>query len=299
MMAHSILITKADGAREPFDPSKLDASLMHAGASPAARQKILRRMESQLKDGMTTSDIYRHAFDMLRHEEEPAIAARYSVKRAVFELGPSGFPFEQFLAEVLRAHGWRAQTGVALNGRCAPHEVDVLAEKGGKRIGIEAKFHNDPGGRTDIKDALYVHARYEDLKKAPEDSSRVDEGWLVTNTRFTRNAIRYAQCSNLTLIGWDYPKNRGLHSMIETARVHPLTCLTTLSEGEKRRLMENKIVLCKDIRAGHILEEYGVRPARIPLVLEEARNLCTPEALTEKYSTARVDTESPQSRMAV
>ena len=114
-------------------------------------------------------------------------------------LGPSGFPFERFLSEILKADGWHTQTGVMMTGRCVTHEVDVLAEKAGRRVGIEAKFHNDPGGHTDIKDVLYVWARYEDLKKAPEAASRVDEGWLVTNTRFTRNAIRYASCNNLKL----------------------------------------------------------------------------------------------------
>ena len=273
-MVHSILVTKADGEQEPFDPAKLEFSLERVGASSTARARIAARVLHELKPGMTTEEIYRHAFDMLRKEESPPIAARYSIKRAIFELGPSGFPFEQFLAEVLRAHGWSARTGVALTGRCAPHEVDVLAEKKGKRIGIEAKFHNEPGGKTDIKDALYVHARYEDLKNSPEAGSRVDEGWLVTNTRFTRNAIRYAQCSNLTLIGWDYPRARNLLSMIEEARVHPLTCLTTLSPGEKRRLLDQRIVLCKTVASRHILEEGGVKPARILSVLDETQRLC-------------------------
>lgn len=269
-----IYIKKADGETELYDESKLDASLDRAGAPQNVRADILKHILAEVRDGMTTEDIYRHAFDMLRKVNVPAVAARYSVKRAVFALGPSGFPFEQFFAEVLKAHGWSAKTGVALQGRCAPHEVDVLAEKNGLRVGIEAKFHNDPSGKTDIKDALYVHARYEDLAKAPNGSSRVHEGWLVTNTRFTRNAIRYAQCSNLTLIGWDYPKDRGLLSMIEEGRVHPLTCLTSLSDGEKRRLMENRVVLCKDVRTGHLLQEFGVKPDKIPRVLEEAQYLC-------------------------
>lgn len=290
-MSH-ILITKADGEKEIFDPHKLDASLLHAGASSSAREHILNRIQKELREGMRTEDIYVHAFDYLREEEAPAVAARYSVKRAVFALGPSGFPFEQFLGEVLRAHGWRVKTGVAMTGRCAPHEVDVLAEKNGRRIGIEAKFHNDAGGKTDIKDALYVKARFEDLARAPESSARVDEGWLVTNTRFTRNAIRYARCSNLTLIGWDYPTNRGLCTMIETARVHPLTALTTLHDGEKRQLLENSIVLCKSVQTKHVLEEYGVKPARIPAILEEARYLCAPEASVSQFTpqTIRVRT---------
>ncbi len=280
-----ILITKADGEQEPFDPAKLEHSLALSGASSTMRAKVLAHVMHELQPGpsrdagsngarMTTEDIYRHAFQILKREEVTPVAARYSIKRAVFALGPSGFPFEQFLAEVFRGHGWKAQTGVALNGRCAPHEVDVLAEKGGKRIGIEAKFHNDPGGKTDIKDALYVHARYEDLRNTPEASSRVDEGWLVTNTRFTRNAIRYAQCSGLSLIGWDYPRHRNLLPLIEEARVHPLTCLTTLSDSEKRRFLDQRIVLCKDVGTPHLLKEFGVKPERLDSVIQEARQLC-------------------------
>ncbi len=271
---HNILITKADGEQEPFDVAKLEQSLEHSGASSTARARIATHVFKELRSGITTDDIYRHAFEMLKREEPHPVAARYSVKRALFQLGPSGFPFEQFLAEVLRAHGWSARTGVALTGRCAPHEVDVLAEKDGKRIGIEAKFHNEPSGKTDIKDALYVKARYDDLRATPESSSRVDEGWLVTNTSFTRNAIRYAQCSNLILIGWDYPRTRNLMAMIEEAHVHPLTCLTTLSEGEKRHLLDNKIVLCKQISSPHVLEAYGIRPSRIPQILQETAQLC-------------------------
>lgn len=244
----------------------------------AESDHILQKVQKDMRNGMTTEEIYRHAFQILQHESAPAVAARYSIKRALFALGPSGFPFEQFFAEVLRAHGWTARTGMALTGRCAPHEVDVLAEKDGTRVGIEAKFHNDASGKTDIKDALYVHARYEDLKQSPFESSRVSEGWLVTNTQFTRNAIRYAQCSNLTLIGWDYPRGKGLQALIETGRVHPLTCLTSLTENEKRRLMDQRIVLCRDVLSAHLLEEFGIKPASIPHVLEEAKYLCTPDA---------------------
>lgn len=275
-MSGHILVTKADGEQEAFDHKKLEGSLVRAGASPDEQRRVVAHILGELRQGMTTEEIYAHAFEMLEREEEKPVAARYSTKRAVFELGPSGFPFEQFLSEILRAHGWKTRTGVALTGRCAPHEVDVVAEKDGKRIGIEAKFHNEKGGKTDIKDALYVKARHEDLRAAPDEAARIDEGWLVTNTRFTRNAIRYAQCSNLTLLSWDYPRTENLMSMIERARVHPLTCLTTLSLGEKRRLLDSKIVLCKDIASRHLLQEYGIKPDRIPQVLDEAQKLCQP-----------------------
>ncbi len=273
-MSH-ILITKADGVRERFDPVKLERSLMHAGASSTTRARILAQMTHELRPLMSTEEIYRRAFELLKTSEHLPVAARYSTKRAVYSLGPSGFPFEQFLAEVLRAHGWAVRTDMMLTGRCAPHEVDVLAEKDGRKVGIECKFHNEPGGKTDIKDALYVHARYEDLKQAPTEASRVDEGWLVTNTEFTSNAIRYARCTNLTILAWDYPRTRGLMQMIEEAKVHPLTALTTLTDSEKRRLLDNKIVLCKAVQTEHVLREYGVAPARIPQVIDEAQRLCS------------------------
>jgi hypothetical protein len=273
MVQSPILITKADGEREPFKPEKLEQSLERAGASSTARARILAHVLQELREGMLTEEIYRHAFEKLRQEEETPVAARYSMKRAIFALGPSGFPFELFFSEVLKAHGWKTRADIMLMGRCAGHEVDVVAEKDGKRVAIEAKFHNDPGGKTDIKDALYVHARHLDLQQSPDENSRVDEGWLVTNTRFTRNAIHYAQCSNLSLIGWDYPRERGLLRWIEEAKVHPLTALTTLSESEKRRFLEKKIVLCKHVQDRRILQEFGIRPSNIPLILEEAKRL--------------------------
>lgn len=293
MFHRPIRITKADGTTEHFEPSKLEASLERAGASPNIQQRILRRVTRDIREDMTTEEIYRHAFDLLRQDEQPAVAARYSLKRAIFELGPSGFPFERFLSEVLKAHGWSTQTGVGMTGRCAPHEVDVLAEKHGRRIGIEAKFHNNPGTITDLKDALYVHARYEDLKH-PRIGEPIHEGWLITNTRFSHNAVRYGRCVGLGLIGWDYPKGRGLDVLIERAGVHPLTCLTTLSEGEKRRLLENNIVLCKTVKTGkHLLVEHGVSPRKIPDVLQEATQLCTPVE-PHPIEIPRVETHTAQ-----
>lgn len=282
VMAHGViskqtlLITKANGEQEFFDAGKLDRSLERAGASLDARRAIHSRVEQEMREGMTTDDIYAHAFDLLKKEEKPAVAARYSIKRAVFDLGPKGYPFEKYFAEVLRAHGWRTRFELMMMGRCAPHEVDVLAEKGNVRAGIEVKFHNSQGIHTDVKDALYVYARFEDLKLASNPEDRVTEGWLVTNTRLTTTAIRYGRCVGLTLYAWDYPKDRGVLSMIETARVHPLTCLTTLSQSEKQHLLDKNVVLCKTIQGTpSVLKEFGIPHDKVTAVLDEASRLCS------------------------
>jgi len=280
----SILITKADGEQEVYSREKLDASLRHAGTSDESRARVTAQIERELREGMTTEDIYQYAHQALKAIEDVPVAARYSIKRAVFDLGPSGYPFESFIAEILRAHGWRTRVEVAMNGRCAPHEVDVLAEKGHVRAGVEVKFHNTAGVITDVKDALYVHARFEDLKRAPHSQDRVTEGWLVTNTRFTRTAIRYGRCAGLTMYGWDYPRHRGVVDMIESMGVHPLTCLTTLSSGEKQRLLERNVVLCRSIRDNpSMLTEFGVSPSKISTISTEAKRLCTMETASQQY----------------
>lgn len=276
-MKKELLVIKADGEEESFDPNKLSRSLEYAGASSATRDRIILHITEMLQQApIPTREIYKHAFEHLKKREKEPVAARYSIKRAIFDLGPSGYPFERFFAEVLRSHGWKTDHSVILRGKCVEHEVDVVAIKEGKKIGVEAKFHNTPGIKTDVKDALYVHARYHDLSLAVNTKDRVDEGWLVTNTRFTRQAIQYGECVQLPMIGWDYPKKGNLLQLIEDGQVHPLTCLTTLSKTEKKRLLDNKIILCRSIGTSEqLLREHGVRPEKIRDVQEEARQLCS------------------------
>ena len=87
------LITKADGSTEYFKVEKLRRSLRRAGAAPNEVNVIVAQITKELYDGIKTQEIYRHAFTLLRASELPA-ATRYSLRRALFGLGPSGFPFE-------------------------------------------------------------------------------------------------------------------------------------------------------------------------------------------------------------
>jgi hypothetical protein len=48
-------------------------------------------------------------------------------------------------------------------------------------------------------------------------------------------------------IGWNYPPKNSLQILVERAGLHPLTSLTTLSDSQKRQLIDKGIVLCKEI----------------------------------------------------
>lgn len=265
-----VLITKQDGTKEPFDVEKLRNSLSRSGASGKEIDEVVKYVEKDLKDSISTSEIYRHAFSYLEHKERP-IAARYSMKRAVLALGPSGYPFENFIAEILRAKGYLVEVGKMIQGACVEHEVDFIAKKGDQKIGGEVKFHNKLGIRSDLKVVLYVHARFEDIRNG---ENKINEDWLITNTKFTKNAIKYGNCVSMKMISWNYPKQGNLHDLINETGVQPITALTTLSGAEKSKLMEEKVVLCRNIENNEeILHSIGLNEKKIRDILVESQAL--------------------------
>ncbi|MEI6864266.1 MAG: ATP cone domain-containing protein [Candidatus Adlerbacteria bacterium] len=267
-------VAKADGTLEAFDPLKLRVSLHKAGASEEATVTIVEEITKELYEGISTEEIYRRAFAHLREHRHEA-AAHYSLKRALLEFGPSGFPFEAYLAELFRTEGYTAQIDQIVAGACVEHEVDVVMKKGNTTTYVEAKFHNTAAFKTDLKTTLYVKARVDDLRAAhPKEDMR---GLIVTNTKLTSKAIQYASCEGLELLAWEYPHKNNLHDRIEAARLYPVTALTTLSTHEKTLLLAEKIVLCKALANDtNALERVGVRGKQVDAVLHEAALLCAP-----------------------
>lgn len=266
-------IIKATGEREEFNPQKLRDSLTRAGANNESADKIVDQIESELKENASTRDIYYHAFELLKKEESPA-TSRYSLRRAVMELGPTGFPFEQFVAEIFRTKGFETQTDYIAKGECAEHEIDIVAWNESKLIFVEAKFHNELGIKSDLKIALYIKARWDDLANQEfsfgSHQHKFDEGWLITNTKFSESAIKYAKCRNMKLVGWNYPEKGNLQDLIEEAHLHPITCLNASTPSDERLLMEAGIVLCKQARDNpDILRQAGLSDEKIAKMLEE------------------------------
>lgn len=274
----SIVIVKSTGKQEAFDPAKLAASLQKSGASKDQADAVLLHIQKELTDGMTTYEVYKHAFGVLRNIARP-IAARYSMRRAIADLGPNGFPFEKFIAEIFKAKGYEALTDQVIQGECVEHEVDVVAWKGDELVVIEAKFHNEQGIKSDLKVALYVKARYDDIKDGLYDyggkKRKITSFQLFTNTKFTDHAIRYAECRKLSLVGWNYPLKGNLEELVSESGLHPLTSLTTLTEGEKGLLLNAGIVLCKQVATeGQNLVNRGIAKDRVDIILQEIERLC-------------------------
>ena len=246
----SITITKASGRQEIFDIQKLISSLVRSGAPQKAAEEIARVVEQQTVPFARTGDIYRRAKKLLRKFNH-ASGMRYSIKKAIFSLGPSGYPFEKFFGKVLSHYGYVVETNQSINGLCVNHEVDVIARNDDKYTFIECKYHSDGGKATDVKTALYVHARFQDIKKAAEKSAGermlFHDGWLVTNTRCTSDAIQYAECAGLRIISWRYPDKGSLERLIEDKRLYPVTTLHSVRKAMLDQLFRADIILAQDI----------------------------------------------------
>lgn len=269
-------IVKADGNTEEFKPQKLISSLKRAGAKPGEVTRIVQSIESSLEEGMKTQMIYQKAFEMLRESDDP-IAAKYSLRRAVFGLGPTGFPFEDFLGKIFEAEGYRTKRRLILRGKCATHEIDLAAYSPTHSFVAEAKFHMRPGIKCDLQVAMYSYARYLDLESAricKEDVCGIISLAVITNTKFTQAAIKYANCTGIELLSWDYPSKNSLHAKIERLKLYPITVLSKLSTSQKQQLLQSGTIVCTDIvKKPAVLQNLGLSSQKIDAVLHEILSL--------------------------
>lgn len=288
MKKKGLIVQKASGELVPFDEYKLKRSLQRSGADDLLVKEISRQLSGELYPGISTGEIYRKAFALLRSSSRP-LAARYRLKNAIMELGPSGFPFEKYFAELLKNQGVAVRTNIFLEGTCVSHEVDVLAETDGTVHFIECKFHNDRGLVTDVKVPLYIHSRFRDIesrqKNEAEFKGRVLKGWVVTNTKFSEDAVKYGLCAALELVGWDFPKGRSLRDIIDITGLYPVTCLTTITQREKQWLLEKGIVLCRQfLEDTSLLQAAGIKGNRVRSVQIELQNVCAGKMLKASES---------------
>lgn len=269
-----IHVLKANRSHEPFSEQKVMDSIRRARIPHAIRGEVLTHIKSKLYEGISTQEIYQHILEYLSQSPRPYSKARYSLKESIMQLGPTGYPFEDFIARLLESQGFTTRLRQILPGKCVSHEIDVIAEKEGRSIMIEAKFHNSPGIRSEVHVALYTQARFEDVKVR----NHITEAWLITNTKTTTDANTYAQCSGMKVMSWDYPEGNSLREWIEESRLHPVTALTTISQHQKMTLLDNHIVLCKEVlNDPQVLDMLYLSQMDRDRVLAEVEAICATE----------------------
>lgn len=272
-----IHVIKADGSREPFDSQKVLASMKRAGVPRHIESQLLKEITDNVYDNIQTWEIYQWIIDSLGKTDQPFTKSQYSLKQAIMMLGPTGYPFEDYVAALLQAEGYKTLVRQMLSGRCVSHEIDVIAEKNNKRIIVEVKFHNSAGSRSDLQVAMYTKARFDDVK----EKNQIDECWLVTNTKATTDAITYAQCNDIPVMSWNFPEGNSLREIIERHKLYPVTMFSSIPQAVKLRLLENHVVLMKDIcLTPDLLNNLHLTKTEKEKIIDESNYMCKQQGHT-------------------
>ena len=247
-----VFIINSRGEKELFSSQKVYRSAIRVGASRKAARTIVSVIEKEIYPGIKTSKIFKRVKSLLQ-KEFPKAALRFNLKEGMRKLGPTGFPFEKYVGEILNRLGYKTKINQFLPGKClSEYEIDFIAQKGKVIYVGECKYRNVFGDRVHSSSALANYARFLDIFTGSYFKSNIYKGFtiksmLVTNTKFTNSAQKYSNCMGVELLGWNYPKNKGLEYLIEKERLYPITILPSLNKHLKDIFTKEKIMLVEDV----------------------------------------------------
>ena len=200
-----IYVVNNMGEREEFSLQKLYKSARRSGATHILAERVVSFLSGIVKNGDKTSDIYKSMKAFLLKEDK-LVGMKFSLKESIRKLGPTGYPFEVFMGELFARYGFKTKVETFVKGMCTDYEIDFQAEKEKSMYLAECKFHSDVGSRVDINVILIAYAGFLDMLGGRICSNYKANGGkvfrlVVTNTKFTNKAIKYAHCYGVNLIG--------------------------------------------------------------------------------------------------
>ncbi len=243
-----VLVKKSSGETEALNLEKVRRAVLRSGAREETAEKIVREVERRAYNGMPTFKIYALVKKLLEHAA-PGAARRYDLRAAIIRLGPAGFDFEKYIADLLAHYGYKTELPPILEGACITHEVDILATKNNRTAMIEAKLRHELGIFITIKDTTHTWTRFLDINNAAlrDTSPHLDECWIITNSRFSHDSVKFGACKGMTLIGWDHPRERPLPRWIDEIGLYPVTILKSVNSRILATLSNANMMLLRDL----------------------------------------------------
>jgi Holliday junction resolvase-like predicted endonuclease len=270
-------VIKADGTKQPYDRHRVMRTARNYGVPEEFVIQVATDVERHLYDGIRTRDILRmiHTYARKYH---PGVEGRTNVRRAIGLLGPKP-DFELYVRAVLKGSGYEVEEGRILQGWCGEHEVDAIARKDGITYFVEVKHHHNHHRVTGLDEGRIARAIVEDVQegyKKGRNSFTIDKAMIVTNTKLSAHAKRYAACWDIKHIGWDNPEGENIASMVSNRSLCPITLLKDVNTSTRKGLVDANIVTL-----GHLLgespakiaEKSGISEREICLLIDRARKL--------------------------
>ena len=235
------IVVKRNKEEEEFNEEKFCKNLINLGIDEDKVNKICKNIYDKIPQRVSSHELFKITLNELK-KEHIGLALKYNLKDAIYKLGPTGFPFEKYVGKILANYGYETFTNMWIDGICLEYEIDVLAIKENEKFIIECKYHQDYGVKSDLKTVLYVFGRWIDIKEKNSDL----KPWLITNTKITYEGIQFAECKNLKITAWKYPKDESLEKLIENKFLYPTTILIGISKDIIKNLVINNFVLIQD-----------------------------------------------------
>ena len=268
-----LLIKKANGKHVPFNPNKVEATCIRAGASKKFAHHISEQVLQKIHPGMSTRQVYNLVLQMLSQDNQGyVIGHRYRLKESIMLMGPMGFPFEVYVSEILENYGHQTNhIRKKFKGCCITHEIDIVTQivPTKEQCLVECKYHSSSGIFTGLKESLYTHARFLDLTEL------VQHELLVCNTKISSDAVTYANCVGQHILCWRHPQQKGLERLIEDKGLYPVTMLR-LNPNEVTAFAKSKIMVAKkllDVDLSVLSKKTKIPHARLQKLQNTARQI--------------------------
>ncbi len=264
-------VIKASGDLQKFNSRKVYATILEAGGS----KKLASETEALVRNGFHKGIMTEEILEMIlaNIKKEPGVAQRYDLKRAIMNLGPSGFPFEKFFGRVIQSYGYKVKVSNFIKGSKVLHEVDIVASRDDVKFMIECKYHNQVGTETRLKPAMYTYARFLDVQK----NGGFNRAWLATNTKCVDVAVLYAEGVDMKITSWKYPKGESLRDLIEGKRLYPITSIKLIDEKVKVKLFDADIVVARDLldyTVEELMHRTGLGKGEVADIISEVKDIC-------------------------
>jgi hypothetical protein len=185
--------------------------------------------------------------------------------------------FEQFVRVLLSEHGYDVTPNQIIRGKCAEHEIDAIAQKEGITYSVEVKHHFNYHTLTGLDTVRISRAVFEDTTEGFElglNNVKIDRALVVSNTKFSGQALQYAECRGISHIGWNTPPGHDLPTMIEEKNLYPITYLKGLDSGIRRKLFSVGVIFIRELvkKSPHELaEETGIKKKVLEHMTGKAR----------------------------
>ncbi len=244
-----IFVINLKGEKEPFSFKKVFQSAKRAGASSALAKEIAAKIEKLAEPGIQTREIFTKVKQFLRQKDKKA-GFRFSLREAMRKLGPSGFPFEKYIGEIFSVHGFEVKLNQKVKGKYANYEIDFIAKKKNLVYVGECKFKHRRGERVETSVALAFFAKIQDIKQGgylKRFGGCKIKPIIITNAKFSSQVKKYARGVGIELLGWNYPKNKGLEKMIEKEKLYPITILPSFKGFLVDIFSIRRLMLAKDV----------------------------------------------------